>query len=161
MEHGASTTPGLLPQLRLDELLGELQARLQAVLATRDRMNGLLEAVVAVGSDLNLESMLRRIVGAAVSLADARYGALGVIGEGKTLAEFVPVGLNEAEIGKIDHWPRGEGLLGLLVRDPGPLRLADIKQHPGSAASPRGTRRCAASSACRSGSAVRCSGTCT
>ena len=53
---------GLLPQLRLDDLLSELQARLEAVLGTRDRMHGLLEAVVAIGSGLELEAMLRRIV---------------------------------------------------------------------------------------------------
>ena len=138
MEHGAGETPGVLPQLHLDELLGELQTRLQAVLATRDRMNGLLEAVVAVGSGLNLETMLRRIVEAAVTLADARYGALGVIGEGQRLAEFVPVGLDETEIAEIDHWPRGEGILGLLIRDPHPLRLADIKTHRQSAGFPEG-----------------------
>ena len=79
---GAENHPGLLPQLQLDELLSELQGRLQAVLATRDRMRGLLEAVVAIGSGLDLESTLRRIVETAVGLVDATYGALGVIGEG-------------------------------------------------------------------------------
>src|ERR1700751_5568253 len=68
----------LLPNLRLDELLSELQGRLQAVLATRDRVHALLEAVVAVGSNLELEAMLRRIAEAAVTLVDAQYGALGV-----------------------------------------------------------------------------------
>ncbi|HEY1002215.1 MAG TPA: histidine kinase, partial [Streptosporangiaceae bacterium] len=63
--------PELLPNLQLDELLAELQGRLQAVLATRDRMRGLLEAVVAIGSGLDLESTLRRIVEAAVGLVDA------------------------------------------------------------------------------------------
>jgi signal transduction histidine kinase len=122
----------------MDELLGELQARLQALLVTRDRMHGLLEAVVAVGSDLNLETMLRRIVEAAVTLTDAKYGALGVVGDDGGLAEFLPVGITEAEISKIDHWPRGEGLLGLLIRDPRPVRLAEIKQHPDSAGFPAG-----------------------
>jgi len=129
---------GVLPQLRLDELLGELQARLQVVLAARDRMRGLLEAVVAVGSGLDLETMLRRIVEAAVRLADARYGALGVVGEGGRLAEFVPVGLSEAEIAAIGHWPEGRGVLGVLVRDPRPLRLADVSAHPASSGFPGG-----------------------
>ncbi|HLH58660.1 MAG TPA: GAF domain-containing protein [Streptosporangiaceae bacterium] len=129
---------GLLPNLRLDELLGELQSRLQAVLATRDRMHGLLEAVVAVGSGIDLETTLKRIVEAAVRLVDASYGALGVIGEGRRLVEFVPVGLDEAAIRKIEHWPEGRGLLGLLIRDPKPLRLADIKDHPESSGFPHG-----------------------
>jgi signal transduction histidine kinase len=138
MEQRREVVSGLLPQLQLDELLGELQSRLQAVLATRDRLNGLLEAVVAVGSDLDLETTLHRIVEAAVKLADARYGALGVISEGNRLAEFVPVGLEEEQIAAIDHWPEGKGLLGLLIRDPRPLRLPDIKAHPDSAGFPPG-----------------------
>ena len=76
MEPDAGGRPEFLPQLRLDELLAELQGRLQAVLATRDRMRGLLEAVVAVSSGLDLESTLRRIVETAVRLVDAIYGAL-------------------------------------------------------------------------------------
>jgi signal transduction histidine kinase len=138
MEQGRNVVPGLLPQLQLDELLGELQSRLQAVLATRDRLNGLLEAVVAIGSDLDLETTLYRIVEAAVKLADARHGALGVVSEAGSLAEFVPVGLTEEQIATIDHWPEGKGLLGLLIRDPQPLRLADIKAHPDSVGFPRG-----------------------
>ena len=82
----------LVPQLRLDELLTELQVRLQNILATRDRAHALLEAVVAIGAHLDLEVVLRQIVEAAVSLVDSRYGALGVIGEGGALVEFVPVG---------------------------------------------------------------------
>ena len=128
----------MLPQLQLDELLAELQGRLQAVLATRDRMRGLLEAVVAIGSGLDLESTLRRIVQTAVGLVDATYGALGVIGEDRRLAEFIPVGLSQDEIERIHHWPEGRGLLGLLIDDPRPLRLADIAAHPQSSGFPDG-----------------------
>jgi signal transduction histidine kinase len=134
----ASGTPGVLPHLRLDELLAELQSRLQAVLTTRDRMHGLLEAVVTIGSGLDLETTLRRIVEAAVGLVDAKYGALGMISEGQRLLEFIPVGLEETDIKKIDHWPEGRGLLGLLIDDPRPLRLADISQHPESSGFPEG-----------------------
>lgn len=129
---------GLLPQLRLDDLLSELQSRLEAVLATRDRMHGLLEAVIAIGSGLELEAMLRRIVEAAVALVDARYGALGVIGEDDKLTDFIPVGLDDEEIERIDHWPEGRGLLGLLIKDPRSLRLGDISAHPESSGFPEG-----------------------
>jgi signal transduction histidine kinase len=118
--------------------LDELQARLQLILATRDRMLGLLEAVVAVGSNLDLESVLKRIVEAAVTLVDARYGALGVVGEGQRLVEFVPVGMDEAAIAGIHHWPEGRGLLGLLIRDPRPLRTSGIAAHPESSGFPAG-----------------------
>jgi len=138
MEAEAGSRPELLPQLHLDELLAELQGRLQAVLATRDRMRGLLEAVVAIGSGLDLESTLRRIVETAVGLVDASYGALGVIGEGGRLAEFIPVGLSQDEIGRIHHWPEGRGLLGLLIDDPQPLRLANMADHPASSGFPDG-----------------------
>ena len=134
----AAGNHGVLPQLQLDELLLELQSRLQTILATRDRMHGLLEAVVAIGSGLDLESTLKRIVEAAIRLVDAQYGALGVIGEGQRLAEFVPVGLDEARISKIDHWPEGRGLLGLLIRDSRPLRLANIAASPDSSGFPEG-----------------------
>jgi len=130
--------PDILPQLRLDELLAELQGRLQAVLGARDQMHGLLQAVVAIGEGLDLESTLRRIVQTAVGLVDASYGALGVIGGDRLLAEFIPVGLTEAEIAAIHHWPEGHGLLGLLIRDPRPLRLADIAAHPDSSGFPAG-----------------------
>jgi signal transduction histidine kinase len=128
----------LLPHLKLDDLLAELQSRLQAVLTTRDRVHGLLEAVVAVGGQLDLEVVLRRIVEAAVGLAGARYGALGVVGEHGSLAEFIPVGLDDAEIRAIHHWPEGRGLLGELITHPQALRLADIASHPGSFGFPDG-----------------------
>jgi signal transduction histidine kinase len=128
----------LLPHLRLDDLLAELQVRLQAVLSTRDRVQALLEAVVAVGSQLDLEIVLRRIVEAAVGLVNARYGALGVIGDSGKLAEFVPVGLAEDEIAAIDHWPEGRGLLGALITDPRPVRLADLSADPRSSGFPEG-----------------------
>ena len=104
-----------LPSLRLDELLAELQTRLQAVLTTRDRVNALFDAVVAVGTNLDIEVVLRGIVEAAVTLVDARYGAMGVIGEGGRLAEFIPVGLSE------DRDRPDSSLAG----GPGPARRAD------------------------------------
>jgi signal transduction histidine kinase len=128
----------LLPQLRLDDLLAELQARLEAVVATRDRVHALLEAVVAVGSNLELETVLRQIVQAAITLVNARYGALGVIGEGGRLAGFIPVGLDQEQIARIHHWPEGRGLLSELITDPRPLRLADMSAHPRSFGFPAG-----------------------
>ena len=127
-----------LPSLRLDELLAELQTRLQAVLTTRDRVNALFDAVVAVGTNLDIEVVLRGIVEAAVTLVDARYGAMGVIGEGGRLAEFIPVGLSEDEIGQIHHWPEGRGLLGALIADPTPIRIGELAEHELSSGFPAG-----------------------
>jgi signal transduction histidine kinase len=126
----------VLPQLRLDDLLAELQTRLEAVLSTRDRVHALLEAVVSIESDLDLETVLRRIVEAATALVDARYGALGVIGEGDRLARFVTVGVSEEDIAAIGSWPTGHGILGLLIKEPASIRLADLSAHPASSGFP-------------------------
>jgi signal transduction histidine kinase len=130
--------PRLLPSLRLDDLLAELQVSLQAVVATRDRVNALFEAVVAVGTNLDIEVVLREIVGAALNLVDATYGAMGVIGEDGGLADFIPVGLTEEEIAGIDHWPEGRGLLGALITDPRPVRAAELGKQALSSGFPPG-----------------------
>ncbi|MBU3868953.1 GAF domain-containing protein [Streptomyces sp. 4503] len=121
-----------LPQLRLDELLEELQLRIDGVRGTQDRVHSLLEAVLSVGRELDLSHVLRRIVEAAVVLVDAEYGALGVIGEDQRLAEFLPVGIDKERIEAIGHLPSGHGLLGELIRHPQPLRLAELSEHPAS-----------------------------
>lgn len=128
----------LLPDLPLDDLLQELQSRLDAVVAARDGVHALLDAVVSIGADLDLETVLRRIVEAAKTLVDCRYAALGVIGEDGQLAEFVPVGMSLDEISKIAEWPHGRGLLGLLIQQPQTLRLPDIADHPASYGFPPG-----------------------
>jgi signal transduction histidine kinase len=122
----------VLPQLRLDDLLTELQSRLAAVLTTRDRVHGLLEAIVSIGSDLDLETVLRSIVEAATKLVDARYGALGVIGEQDRLSQFITAGVTQEQIDALEHWPHGLGILGLLIKDPRPIRLADLSVHADS-----------------------------
>src|ERR671930_499710 len=78
---------------RLDTLVAEVHERLAEVIKTRDRLQGLLEAVLAVGAGLELDSTLQRIVQAAVELIDARYGALGVVGE-EGLTEFIYEGIH-------------------------------------------------------------------
>ncbi|MEW2402877.1 GAF domain-containing sensor histidine kinase [Streptomyces sp. NPDC046862] len=122
-----------LPQLKLDELLAELQARLDAARGTRDRVHSLLEAVLSVGRELDLEQALRSIVEAAAALVDAEYAALGVIGpDGKRLSAFHTVGVDEEQIARIGHYPEGHGILGELIRHPEPLRLVKISEHAAS-----------------------------
>ncbi|MEU4119890.1 GAF domain-containing protein [Kitasatospora sp. NPDC028055] len=121
-----------VPKLRLDELLEELQARLDAARGTRDRVHSLLEAVLAVGRDLELAQALQHIVEAAVTLVDAEYGALGVIGEDQRLSQFIPVGVTDDQVKEIGDLPSGHGILGELIRRPEPLRLSRISDHPAS-----------------------------
>src|ERR671919_2548668 len=93
----------------------------------------LLDAVLTVGSDLDLSAMSQRIVEAAVDLVDARYGALGVLDDSRTrLAEFLTVGIDEETHKAIGHVPEGHGILGLLIVDAKPLRLPDLREHPDS-----------------------------
>lgn len=125
-----------LPKLRLDELLEELQGRIETVRGTRDRLQGLLEAVLSVGRELELAQVLRRIVEAAVVLVDAEYGALGVIGREQRLDQFIPVGLDDEVRALIGDLPSGHGLLGELIRHPELLRLADLSEHPASSGFP-------------------------
>lgn len=122
-----------MPQMRLDELLEELQTRINAARGTRDRVHSLLEVVVSVGRELDLPQVLRRIAEAAALLVDAQYAALGVIGpDGRTLSQFLTVGLTEEEIARIGPLPAGHGLLGELIRNPEPLRLTDLGSHSAS-----------------------------
>lgn len=102
-------------------------------LAGPRQLRRLLRAVLTVGSDLELSAVLRRIVEAATELVDARYGALGVLDESRTeLSEFITVGLDESERAEIGELPRGHGILGVLITDPKPLRLPDLREHPDS-----------------------------
>ncbi|MCS7483688.1 GAF domain-containing protein [Umezawaea endophytica] len=130
---GAKVT---LTGLRLDELLGEVQDRLTEIAASRDQMQSLLDAVLAVGSGLELDSTLQRIVQAAVDLVGARYGALGVLGNRDDLSEFVYEGIDAETRSHMGHLPEGKGLLGLLIKDPRALRLLDLSKHDASVGFP-------------------------
>jgi len=99
----------------------------------------LLDAVMAIGSELTLPDALRRITEAAAELVDAKYAALGVLDESRShLSEFVTVGLDEAQAEQIGARPEGHGILGLLILDPTPLRLPDLTTHPESFGFPPG-----------------------
>ena len=93
----------------------------------------LLDAVITIGSDLDLPSMLQRIIHSAVDLVDATYGALGVLDDSRTrLAQFITVGIDDEGRRAIGNLPEGHGILGLLIIDAKPLRLPDLTEHPDS-----------------------------
>ena len=150
---GAARPSVAHPQLRLDELLVELQARLSTVLKTRDRVHGLLEAVLAVGSDLDLQVVLRRIVEAARSLVDASFGALGVLDDaGNGLSQFLVVGIDEDTATAIGSLPEGT-----VCSDSSSETLARCGSRTCRSMRPRsgslpGIRRCAHFLACPYGS---------
>jgi signal transduction histidine kinase len=126
--------PAPLTEARLDELLGAVLTRVTGVLDAQERLRGLLDAVVGINADLSLERALERIVTAACTLADAQYGALGVLGggPGRRLREFVTHGLSADQRAAIGDLPAGHGILGLIIDRPEPLRLPVLGQHPSS-----------------------------
>jgi signal transduction histidine kinase len=133
---GSADDRGALSQVGLDELVDEFRNRLDAVVDSRDRVHRLLEAVLAIGSDLDLEAVLRRIVEVAMHLADARYGALGVVDGAGGLSAFITLGIDEDTRAEIGSLPQGKGLLGQLINHPEALRLTNIAEHPASSGFP-------------------------
>jgi len=102
-----------------------------------------LERLLAAGrglvSELDLESVLNRLLETARDLTGARYAALGILNERKQeLERFLTLGIDEVTRRTIGPLPRGHGVLGELIRDPRPLRLGDVTEHPRSYGFPAG-----------------------
>jgi len=102
----------------------------------RDRKDVLLEAGLALASELSLPMVLQRIVDLAAEVTDARYGALGLIGAGGDLVDFITTGISVKQRRAIGALPHGRGLLGLLIREPRIVRVAEIRSHPDSVGFP-------------------------
>ena len=102
----------------------------------RERNERLLEAGLALSSELSLPATLQRIVDLAADLTGARYGALGVLGRDGTITEFITTGVTAAERAAIGDIPVGRGILGVLIDDAVPLRLRDLASDPRSAGFP-------------------------
>ncbi len=134
---GGFTFPAVA-RLELDDLLVQLIERAQEVLRTQDRLRGLVSATQAISSDLDLPTLLARIVEQARTLIGARYAALGVVGDDGDLTQFVHSGMAPALVTEIGHLPTGRGLLGQLITDPRPLRLVTLAEHPSSVGFPPG-----------------------
>src|SRR5579864_1597856 len=101
-----------------------------------DRKDMLLEAGLTLASELSLPIVLQRIVDLAAQVTDARYGAVGVIGAGDELVEFITTGVSSHQRRQIGALPRGRGVLGLLIKDPRSVRIKDIAEHKGSVGFP-------------------------
>jgi signal transduction histidine kinase len=96
-----------------------------------EKLKRLIAAVLMVSAEIELSTLLRHLVEEARSLVGARYGALGVLDETRTVLEqFLTVGLSEHEEERIGNRPTGRGVLGLLITEPHPLRLSHLDRHP-------------------------------
>ena len=140
--HAADAAGGLgspdVPRLELDQLLVQLVDRAGDVLAAQGRLRGLLRANALVAGELSVPLVLRQLVGAARDLLGARYAALGVLGRDGGLEQFVHAGMDDELVTRIGDLPKGRGVLGLLISEPVPIRLADLSAHPASAGFPPG-----------------------
>jgi signal transduction histidine kinase len=97
------------------------------------KLRRILEASLLLEADLDLPTLLRHVVEEAQSVTSARFGALGVLNDDRTgLSEFITVGLPEEQERRIGSRPTGKGVLGLLINDPHPIRLARLGDHPAS-----------------------------
>ncbi|HEY8302703.1 MAG TPA: GAF domain-containing protein [Jatrophihabitans sp.] len=128
---------GGAPQVALDDLLGQLIDHADDIRRAHERLRNLLAANRMIIGDLNLPTVLRRIVEAACQLVDARYGALGVIAPGRVgLTAFVTVGIDDETAAAIGESPKGRGLLGALIDEPKPIRIANLGDDPRSVGFP-------------------------
>jgi signal transduction histidine kinase len=107
------------------------------VVEQQDRLRALLDAGIAVTSELSLDSLLQRLVETAAELTGAKYAALGVIDRsGQALERFIVTGIDPETQAAIGDLPRGRGILGVLIREAKPLRLKSLSDHPSSVGFP-------------------------
>lgn len=102
------------------------------------KAQALLDAVVAISTDLDLHSVLTRIVESACTLTGAEYGALGIVGADENLSDFITTGLDPHTRALIGDLPSGRGILRLLIDEPEPIRLTDLREHERSYGFPPG-----------------------
>lgn len=116
--------------------IGDMHAQLDELRASRDQMERLLRVIVGLTTDLDLDATLDRIVTAAMELTGARYGALGVRAPDGKLLSFLHSGMKRDTAERIGHLPVGNGVLGVLLDHPEPLRLDDLGSHPAAVGFP-------------------------
>lgn len=104
--------------------------------APRATKDAIIEAMLVITSELELESTLRTIVRSAMDLVDARYGALGVLGEDHDLSAFLYDGIDGETRERIGPLPSGHGVLGLLIDQPEVVRIRDLRRHPAAVGFP-------------------------
>lgn len=104
-----------------------------------DRLRQLIALGPALVAELDLDAVLNRLLETACSVTAAKYAAIGILNrERRELERFVTLGLEEYQERAIGDRPRGRGVLGVLIRDPRPLRLTEVTAHPHSSGFPAG-----------------------
>ncbi|MGI8708918.1 MAG: histidine kinase, partial [Actinomycetota bacterium] len=96
------------------------------------RTAGLVEAGLALASELDLDALLQRIADLARDVVGAQFAAVGVVGDDGLLLRFVYSGIDEDTADRIGELPHGRGLLGVLIEGGRPMRMREISEHPSS-----------------------------
>ncbi|MFB8007673.1 GAF domain-containing protein [Nocardia sp. NPDC056000] len=113
---------------------GQVPAELRGLTAPSERLHDLVEAIYTVVTDLDVAVVLRQLLAAATRLVGAQYGALGLLAPDdsgpRRLAEFVQIGMDEDTVRRMPSWPKGRGLLGVVLAGDQPVRLDDLTTHP-------------------------------
>ncbi len=133
---GPAKASELGPDLEFEQLLAQLVERAERMTRSHRRLRDLIRVNNDLTSNLDLATLLRKIVEIGTELIHARYGAMGVIADDQSLEQFITVGMDEETIARVGHLPQGRGLLGALISDPGPVRLAVIGDDPRSSGFP-------------------------
>lgn len=124
--HAPPRASSLGPALEFETILGQLVERADQMMRSQARLRDLIRVNNDLTSNLDLETLLRTIVKIGTELIHAEYGAMGVIGDDQSMAQFITVGMDDETIARIGHLPEGKGLLGALIADPVPVRLPSI-----------------------------------
>jgi signal transduction histidine kinase len=105
----------------------------QADLGADPRLERLIAATSALMTELSLDGVLERVVQVAAEVIGSHYAAIGVLApDGRLLESFTTYGISDEDRERIGPPPRGHGILGLVIRDPRPIRLPDLGKHPDS-----------------------------
>ncbi|RYJ05304.1 MAG: GAF domain-containing protein, partial [Actinomycetales bacterium] len=118
--------PSSGPTLAFEALLSQLIDQAETMQRSHSRLRDLIRVNNDLTSNLDLPMVLRRIVELGLELLDARYGAMGVVGDETRLDQFIHVGMDPGTVEAIGDLPQGRGLLGALIDDPVPVRLTRI-----------------------------------
>jgi signal transduction histidine kinase len=118
------------------DLVSSMHEQLDELLLARDQMEHLLRVIVEIGSSLDLEATLRRIIAAAMELTEARYGALAVRAADGSLTSFVYAGIDDDAVRRIGNLPVGKGVLGVRLDPYAALCLDDLTAHPAAVGFP-------------------------
>ena len=124
------------PMLDFESVLAQLVERAEHMMRSHSRLRDLIRLNNDLTSNLDLETVLHKIVEIGIELIHAEYGAIGVIADNHTMERFITIGMDTDTIARIGHMPEGKGLLGALIDDPHPVRLADLSEDSRSSGFP-------------------------